>query len=290
LRARLLPAQLELGLLALYVLAWQAAKVPLQAPRSVAVAHAREWLAFERAHGLAIEHQLSSFAGRTDLGTALLWSYQNLHLATVFASIAAVRLLAPERYPWLRTTFVLLHLPVLAVTGLFPLAPPLALPGLVPARFAAASSGDATAPLSNVTAAAASIHFAWAACVAAAGVLLARRSRLALVLLLYPLWNFLVIVGTGNHFVLDAVVGGACFLAAAGVAALLHRGAAAATPAPGARAARIVAGTALIAYGIEAGSSTIGPHGTAVLATAVTLGALLVAPARLAHRVHVLPR
>lgn len=281
---RLLPVRLELALLGLYLLAWVAAEAQFEAPRAVAVPHAHAWLGFERSVGIAIEHDVAAFASRHGFANVLLWSYDNLHLAVPFAILAAVRLLRPPGYPWLRTTFVLLHLPVLAVAALFPLAPPHAVRGLVPQRLAEAATSGAAGPLSNTTAAAASIHFAWAACVAAGGVLLARRSRWTLVLTLYPAWNFLVIVGTGNHYVLDAIVGAGCFALAAAAAALVHRGVRAApVRATGAgHAARIVAGAALVAYAIEASSSTLRPNGIPVVAaTGVCGAALLLAPQRL---------
>ena len=49
--------------------------------------------------------------------------YRNVNEAAVIGQ-AAARLLDPVRYPMLRSTFALLHVPALAVLALYPLAPP----------------------------------------------------------------------------------------------------------------------------------------------------------------------
>ena len=66
----------------------------------------------------------------TSPATALGWLYTNIHLPVLFGFVAAARLLAPGRYPLLRTTFVLSFLPAVLVIGLYPLAPPHWLPEL----------------------------------------------------------------------------------------------------------------------------------------------------------------
>ena len=50
--------------------------------------------------------------------------YSNLHLIAIFAFLATARLIAPLRYPKVRTAFALAHLPALVVLAAYPLAPP----------------------------------------------------------------------------------------------------------------------------------------------------------------------
>lgn len=71
------------------------------------------------------------------------------------------------------------------------------------------------APFYNTNAAMPSLHFTWTVVL---GVLLVRRLRGALKLLgaAYPALTFFAITITGNHFIVDAIAGGA--LAAASLA------------------------------------------------------------------------
>jgi hypothetical protein len=93
---------------------------------------------------------------------------------------------------------------------LFPLAPPrmLAATGLVDtARVYGPSvyGSPATDSLSNQFAAMPSLHFGWALMVAV-GLIVATRSRWRRLWLLHPALTLLVIVGTANHYWLDAIV------------------------------------------------------------------------------------
>jgi len=49
--------------------------------------------------------------------------YVNLHLFGIVGFLAIARLMAPSRYPVVRTTFILAHLPALLVIGLYPPLP-----------------------------------------------------------------------------------------------------------------------------------------------------------------------
>ena len=94
---------------------------------------------------------------------------------------------------------------------LFPLAPPrmLAAAGLVDTGqvYGPTVYGDtpATDSMANQFAAMPSLHFGWALMVAV-GLIVATRSRWRWLWLLHPLVTLLVIVGTANHYWLDAIV------------------------------------------------------------------------------------
>ena len=68
--------------------------------------------------------------------------------------------------------------------------------------------------LRNETAAAVSLHFGGPVLIAAGSLWLRPRAPLAWLTLLYPPLVFLVILGTGNHYVLDTLVGTAQAVAA----------------------------------------------------------------------------
>jgi hypothetical protein len=67
-----------------------------------------------------------------------------------------------------------------------------------------------------------SLHFGWALMVAV-GLIAATRSRLRRLWLLHPLVTLVVIVGTANHYWLDAVVAGALLAAVLSVIRHPHR-------------------------------------------------------------------
>ena len=233
----------ELLVVALVLLAWQAIRIPLEGPVDVSLAHAQSVVGMESALSIDVEAWVMRTTSEADLTSVLKWLYLNIHLPVLFGFVAAVRLLAPDRYPTLRTTYVLSFLPAVLVIGLYPLAPPHWLPGLglggTPTEADLTTGG---ALFHNSTAAAASQHFGFAVFVAVASIWLFPRSRAAWATLAYPALVFVVIVGTGNHYVLDCVVGTLTFTIAALVASIVHG-----TPAqaPSSRQASGIAGIAV---------------------------------------------
>jgi hypothetical protein len=215
----------ELAFIAVVLLAWQAVRIPLEGNVDVSVEHARAVLGLEHALSIDVEGWLIHRASESRVTGDLAWMYTNIHLPILFGAIAAVRVLAPDRYPRLRTTFVLSFLPAIAVIGLYPLAPPHWLPqlGLGTTPEQGQLAGTSGELLHNSTAAAASQHFGFAVFVVASLIWIFPRSWLAWAALAYPALVFVVIVGTGNHYVLDCIVGALTFAFAAVLAWLLHR-------------------------------------------------------------------
>lgn len=223
---RVFPLHVEMGIIALALLVWQAARIPLEGSTSVALAHARSWLAAERALHVDTEASLIRFAHThgSVLHDLLRGAYGNLHIPVLLGFMTAVRLSAPARYPKLRTTFLAAHLPALIGIGLYPLAPPSWVSSLPfasgpPSHAQMATLGET---LRNATAATVSMHFGVPMLIAGTALWLAPRRPLAWLTLLYPPFVFLVILGTGNHYVLDTALGTACIAIGATVAHLLH--------------------------------------------------------------------
>jgi hypothetical protein len=211
----------ELAIVALVLVAWHAIRIPVEGDVATSLAHADDVLGLEVALGIDVEAWL---IGATDgVASALAWLYTNIHLPVLFGSVAALRLLAPERYPLLRTTFVLSFLPAALVIWLYPLAPPHWLPafgfGVPPTDVELTNTTGAL--FHNTTAAAASQHFGFALFVAAASIWLFPRSLLAWTTIVYPVLVFVVIVGTGNHYVVDCAIGALTFVLAAAIASKL---------------------------------------------------------------------
>ncbi|MEU6275432.1 phosphatase PAP2 family protein [Streptomyces populi] len=137
--------------------------------------------------------------------------YATVHFPATAAFLVWLYLRRPAHYTWARRVLVLVTAAALAGHFAFPLAPPrlLAETGLVdtgrvygPTVYGAHPAADA---LANQFAAMPSLHFGWALMVAI-GLITATRSRLRALWLLHPLLTLLVIVGTANHYWLDAVV------------------------------------------------------------------------------------
>jgi hypothetical protein len=214
-----LPLWGEMVFLALVIASWQAIRIPVEGSYSEALAHARDWLSVEQALHLDIEASVIRWAHEVDALEVLRWCYYNFHLPILFAFMALVRLLRPERYPFLRTAFVLSHIPAITVIALYPLLPPRWLPGM-PHMIPAPENMNGFAH--NATAAAASQHCGYPLMIAATIVWLAPRSRLAWLAFAYPAFVFLIVVSTGNHYTLDAIVGGLCIAFGFAIARLIH--------------------------------------------------------------------
>ena len=215
----------ELVFVALVLLAWHAIRIPIEGDVTTSLAHADDVLRLERALSLDVERSVIGRLDDANVTPVLAWLYTNIHLPVLFAFVAAARLLAPARYPVVRTTFALAFLPAALIIWLYPLAPPHWLPafGFGAPPTDAELTNTTGALFHNTTAAAASQHFGFTVLVAATAIWLFPRSRLAYATLVYPVVVFLVIVGTGNHYVVDCIVGTLTLVLAAVVAIFVHR-------------------------------------------------------------------
>ncbi|KAF5993286.1 phosphatase PAP2 family protein [Streptomyces sp. WAC00263] len=137
--------------------------------------------------------------------------YATVHFPATVAFLVWMYLRRPVHYVWARRVLAAVTAAALALHLTFPLAPPrlLAAAGLVdtgqvygPTVYGA---HPATDEMANQFAAMPSLHFGWALMVAI-GLIAATRSRLRWLWLLHPLLTLLVIVGTANHYWLDAIV------------------------------------------------------------------------------------
>ncbi|MFJ9024281.1 phosphatase PAP2 family protein [Streptomyces sp. NPDC102259] len=139
--------------------------------------------------------------------------YATVHFPATLAFLVWLYLRRPAHYVWARRVLAAVTAAALVLHLALPLAPPrmLAATGLVDtARVYGPSvyGPPRTDHLSNQFAAMPSLHFGWALMVAI-GLIVATRSRWRWLWLLHPLLTLLVIVGTANHYWLDAVVAGA---------------------------------------------------------------------------------
>ena len=204
---RRLPLFGEMCFLGLVIAVWELLRIPIEGSPELSVAHARDWLALEHALYLDIEAAVIQWTHDADLVGIARFGYYNFHLPALFAFMAFVRLMRPERYPFLRTAFVLSHVPALTVIALYPLMPPRWVPGL---PYAVEAPEGLNGAMHNATAAAASQHVGYPIFIAASTVWLARRTPLSWLAWLYPAVVFMLVLMTANHYTLDAIIGGLC--------------------------------------------------------------------------------
>ncbi|QFR01415.1 inositol phosphorylceramide synthase [Streptomyces phaeolivaceus] len=154
--------------------------------------------------------------------------YATVHFPATAAFLVWLYLRRPAHYVWARRVLAALTAAALLLHLAFPLAPPrmLEVAGLVdtgqvygPTVYSAAPTTDTMA---NQFAAMPSLHFGWALMVAI-GLIAATRSRRRWLWLLHPLVTLVVIVGTANHYWLDAIVAGTLLAVALAVIQLPHR-------------------------------------------------------------------
>jgi hypothetical protein len=223
----------ELVLLAVLYVGYSAARMLGDADLAGAVANAESLLRIESVLHLDLEIWANRALQDVPL-LALLASYwyAALHyLVTPVVLITAYRR-APHRYRQLRSTLVAGSALGLVGFTLLPMAPPRMLPGYVDTLATTADSGwwgtDASAPkglggLTNELAAMPSLHVGWALWCAWVVLLLSRTTWVRGLAVSYAAVTVLVVVVTANHYVLDAVAGGAVMLAGHRAALLAAR-------------------------------------------------------------------
>ncbi|MEU9946176.1 phosphatase PAP2 family protein [Streptomyces lavendulae] len=140
--------------------------------------------------------------------------YAAVHFPATALFLVWLYLRRPRHYLWTRRVLAVLTGAALALHLSFPLAPPRMLgaahlvdTGQVygPTVYRAEAAADTVA---NQFAAMPSLHFGWALMLAI-GMIAATRSRWRALWLLHPLVTLLVVVGTANHYWLDAIVAAA---------------------------------------------------------------------------------
>ncbi len=158
------------------------------------------WVEPDVNHWLTEHHSLAIFAG---------YEYGLAHALVTATVLGFVWWRRPELEVRLRNALVGLSLVALLVYWWFPVAPPrLTVTGLTDTLVTNNILGAAHVHegLVNLYAAVPSLHVAWALWCASA-VVLSLRSRWCHLAWLYPLWTTFIVVGTANHYLLDAAAG-----------------------------------------------------------------------------------
>ncbi len=160
------------------------------------------------------------------LGWLAAWEYATTYILTTFLVLGWIWWRRPRHYAWARNTLLWTTLLAMACFAFWPTAPPRLLPGegfvdIVAQNHPLLSWGGGTVSAgANQYAAMPSLHIGWAVWVSVV-TLRARATRTgSAVAALHVALTALVIVATGNHYLLD-IAGG---FAVVGLAVALERG------------------------------------------------------------------
>ncbi|WP_185297186.1 phosphatase PAP2 family protein [Streptomyces finlayi] len=196
--------------------------------------------------------------------------YATVHFPATLLFLVWLYWRRPRHYVWSRRVLAVLTGAALALHLLFPLAPPRMLDAAAlvdtgqvygPTVYGATPATDSMA---NQFAAMPSLHFGWAVMVAV-GLIAATRSRWRHLWLLHPAITLFVIVGTANHYWLDALVVSA-LLAVAFAALRLPRATPAGAHIPWPSTAVTASGVSAQAAAGTAGAGASARHGATALA------------------------
>jgi hypothetical protein len=182
-----------------------------------AVANANRVLRAEHVVGLTPERWLNhAVSTRAFLAVPADYAYATLHYAVTPAVLIWLWRAHPTAYLPARRTLTAATLLGLVGFATMPLAPPRMLPSFIDtmARYgndgwwgSAASAPEGLSSLTNQLAAMPSLHVGWAIWCGWMVSRLARRAWVRRLAVAYPVVIVLVVLSTGNHYLVDAVAG-----------------------------------------------------------------------------------
>ncbi|WP_158305690.1 MULTISPECIES: phosphatase PAP2 family protein [unclassified Nocardioides] len=214
---------LELVLILALWVVYSLARLLADTDMGPALRRADELLHLEGLIGIQWEVPLNQlFSDHRVLGLAGSYWYATLHYVVTAGVLIWLWRLGADRYGPARRALVIGTLMGLMAYISLPTAPPRFIGGYVDILSLHAADGwwgaDASAPrglggLTNELAAFPSLHAGWSLWVALALQIYATRKWVRVLGWLYALGTAVVIVGTGNHWVIDAIVGWMVILA-----------------------------------------------------------------------------
>ena len=226
-------AVLELLLIVAFWVVYSLARLLADTSMQPALARANELLHVEGVMGIQWEFALNQmFTDHRMLGLLGSYWYATLHYVVTACVLIWLWRLGADRYGPARRALAIGTLFALLAYISLPTAPPRFISGYVDVLSLHAADGwwgaDASAPrglggLTNELAAFPSMHAGWALWVALALQFYATRKWVRVLGWTYALGTAVVIVGTGNHWVIDALMGWVVILLAWGVALALSK-------------------------------------------------------------------
>lgn len=207
----------EIGLIVAIALLYYVTRGLAIGQETAALANARALIDLERRLRLFHEPAINAaIAGVPALVGIVNWIYTYLHMPVLIAFAVWVNCCRPAQYVAIRSIFLASAAAGLITYAFFPVAPPRLLPeyGFTDTLTRYSNIHFDTGPIKlfyNPYAALPSLHFGWSLLVGLGLCWLGRRPLVRTLGVVLPLLMLIAIVGTGNHFFLDAV-GGALVL------------------------------------------------------------------------------
>jgi hypothetical protein len=196
---------------------YEGVRLAVQGGLPQAVAHGRRIIALEHSWHIAVDSTVNAYVtSRPLLAVPACFAYATLHDAVTLGVLVWLWRRRPLAYPTARTALVIATLVGLAGFWLLPVAPPRMMPGFTDTMLVyghygwwgdAASAPRGAGGLTNQFAAMPSLHVGWAVWCGWKITLLARSRWLRVLGAVYPAFIIWVVVGTANHYVLDAIAG-----------------------------------------------------------------------------------
>lgn len=203
----------EFGLMAALFMMYFTTRGIAAGKEAVAFGNAHDVMNLERRLGLFRETWLQTWVLAEPVATRFLnFVYAYTHMTVLIVFAAWVFIFHHDRYPTIRNVFLTILGVGLTIYTLYPLAPPRFFPytGFVDtlALYSGINYDDpSVAMLYNPFAAMPSLHVAFALFSGIGMIWVGRRLIHWVMGIAYPILMVTAVVGTGNHYILDAVAG-----------------------------------------------------------------------------------
>lgn len=218
----------ELAIIAIGYWIYSLGRNAIPAQVSIATRHGLSIQHLQDIVGLNFELSLNKWVAAHEwVAQAMDYYYATLHFVITIAVLLWLFVKRPHIYRGARTVLFTLTLIALAGFALYPVAPPRLLPGYdyfdTVVRFHTWGSlaDPEIAAHSNQYAAMPSLHIAWALWAGLSVFMCARSVWVRALGLLYPVGTLVVILGTANHYIIDAIGGAVVVALAFGIQAVL---------------------------------------------------------------------
>jgi hypothetical protein len=205
----------EIALFAAALVVYQGSRALVVGSPATAFANADGVIGLEKATGLFVETDIQGLVmGHPGLVSLLNQFYLSAHWIVTPLFFIWLYRSRHRAYPLVRNAFLVANGIALVVFMLFPVAPPRlagAREGFVDTLHSVSGvdlHGGALSGWFNPHAAVPSMHFGYAFLIGLVGVVLVRSPLARALLVAYPALVLLTIVGTANHYLLDAIAGG----------------------------------------------------------------------------------
>ncbi len=200
----------ELIILAFLLLAYDRIRSFSGTNAQIAFGHAVDVMGIERATHLDLELPFNLWlSSHHELAIVASMYYQTAHLTATLTVLAVCYIWFPVVYRPARNALLFINAVGMVVYWVFPTAPPRLVPGagFIDTTVAVGVVNAVHNPSVNQFAAMPSLHLAWAVWTAVIAMMMTRGYVWQGVWMAYPVMTTLVVIGTGNHFLLDVVFG-----------------------------------------------------------------------------------